>query len=78
MMGSNCLKPADVTGSRQNFRLSCTAARDLVVGTVLSSKDICFRRPATGLPPKSIDLILGKALAVHKEKGSPFLASDFH
>ena len=79
MMGSNCLKPADVElESRQNFRLSCAAARDLVVGTVLSSKDICFRRPATGLPPKSIDLILGKALAVRKEKGSPFLASDFY
>ena len=47
---------------RLNFRLSCVAKTDLAQGHILRKEDIAFSRPATGLAPKFIDLLLGKTL----------------
>lgn len=47
---------------RLNFRLSCVAKRDLSVGHRLSESDVAFRRPGDGLPPKMMNLLLGKTL----------------
>ena len=78
MLGSGQLCPTQSeVASRQSFRLSCTASRDLEQGTVLQNEDICFRRPATGLPPKSVDLIVGKTVNQFKLKGAPLNLSDF-
>jgi N-acetylneuraminate synthase/N,N'-diacetyllegionaminate synthase len=49
-------------GSRDGYRLSCTAGRDLPAGSILTPEDIRFRRPGTGLPPKSVDQLVGRRL----------------
>ena len=78
MLGSGDLRPTSAEmESRKNFRLSCTAARELKVGRCLQEADVCYRRPATGLPPGSIGLILGKALARTVAAGTPLSMEDF-
>ncbi|MDX1903378.1 MAG: N-acetylneuraminate synthase family protein [Thermonemataceae bacterium] len=47
---------------RLNFRLSCVAKTDLPQGHILQKEDITFSRPATGLAPKFVNLLIGKTL----------------
>lgn len=78
MLGSSCLQPnAAEIQSREGFRLSCTTARDLPAGASLQEEDILFQRPATGIPPKSIHLILGRTLLKDTPKGAPLNLTDF-
>lgn len=78
MLGCGDLKPTSAeVESRQNFRLSCTSSRDLPAGVPLQYSDIVFRRPAKGLPPKSLHLILGKCLKEPVLKGTPLNIVDF-
>lgn len=68
MLGSAELAPTRAEQrSREEFRLSCVAARDLPAGYRLTESDIVFRRPATGFPPSDIDQLVGRLLtsAVH-------------
>ena len=60
--------------ARELFRLSCVAKNDLPVGHVLSEADITFRRPAAGLPPGDIHLLIGRALVADVSRGYPLLA----
>ena len=62
--------------SREEFRLSCVAARDLASGTFLVESDIAFRRPATGLPPKQADRLIGQSLMRNIRRGEPIHADD--
>jgi len=79
MLGSGDLSPTLAEAeSRKNFRLSCTSARDLRAGIPLQQSDIVFRRPANGLPPKSLHLILGKCLKEAVTEGSPLNLTDFY
>ena len=78
MLGSSVLKPTDAERhSRQQFRLSCTASRDLEKGILLSTNDICFRRPANGLAPKFANLIVGKVVKNFIKEGKSLDFSDF-
>jgi len=78
MLGCGDLRPTPAElASRENFRLSCTAARDLPAGAVLKIDDISFRRPACGLPPKSMHLIVGRYLKQFTPKGTPLNLTDF-
>jgi N,N'-diacetyllegionaminate synthase len=64
MLGRPDLGPTEAESrSREEFRLSCTAAHDLPAGYMLTSADIVFRRPATGLPPAEVDRLIGRTLA---------------
>lgn len=76
MLGRGELAPTRVEQrSREEFRLACTAARDLLAGHVLTEGDIVFRRPATGLPPSQVDRLLGQSLAVDVRRGEAFQAA---
>jgi len=78
MLGCGDLQPTSAEAkARENFRLSCTAAYDLPEGTVLKVEDISFRRPACGLPPKSMHLIVGRCLKKFTSKGSPLNFDHF-
>ncbi len=68
--------PSEIEG-RTNYRLSCVAARDLPAGHVLRQDDVAFRRPGTGLPPKAIDQVLGRALAAAVSGGQVLGEADF-
>jgi N,N'-diacetyllegionaminate synthase len=64
MLGRPDLGPTEAESrSREEFRLSCAAARDLPAGHVLTQEDIVFRRPAAGLPPAEVDRLIGRPLA---------------
>lgn len=78
LLGSGELGPAEseLLG-REQYRLSCASARALSEGHILQEDDIVFRRPATGLPPSSIDLILGKPLARSVDPFETLRLSDF-
>jgi sialic acid synthase SpsE len=73
MLGSPELEPtAAEAGPRMEARLSCVAIRDLPAGHVLTEADIVFRRPATGLRPAQVGLILGRALGRATKLGEAF------
>jgi len=77
MLGDPAIRPTDEeAASRADFRLSCVAAEDLAAGTVLTSANIMFTRPGTGLPPKNADLLIGRRLATPVSRGTPILADQ--
>jgi len=77
MLGSPQLKPADAElRSREEFRLSCIAARDLPAGHVVAEADIAFHRPATGLPPSQADVLKGRRLSRGLKRGELFAFKD--
>jgi N,N'-diacetyllegionaminate synthase len=59
--GRTYLKESERFG-RENFRISCVAANDLMVGHVLSEHDIAFQRPGSGIKPAQAHLLLGRRL----------------
>ena len=78
MLGSDELGPTtSEAASRANFRLSCVAGRDLPVGSTLEPGSIVFRRPGTGLPPKALEWIVGRALARTVVSGAVLESKDF-
>jgi N-acetylneuraminate synthase/N,N'-diacetyllegionaminate synthase len=78
MLGEFTISPApsEMSG-REEYRLSCVAGRDLPAGHCLSESDIVFRRPGTGLPPRAIDLIVGKCLKHEVPAGKVIEPDDF-
>jgi N,N'-diacetyllegionaminate synthase len=61
--GSATIGPtASEAAGRIQFRLSCVAAHDLPAGHQLGARDIAFRRPGDGLPPKAVDRLVGRRL----------------
>ncbi len=73
MLGSPEIAPAAAElVSREIFRLSCVAARDLPAGHVIAEADVAFRRPATGLPPAQVGRLVGGALREAIRRGEPF------
>jgi sialic acid synthase SpsE len=61
---------------RRDFRLSCCAASELPAGHVLRSDDITFIRPATGLPPRAVDWIVGRTLRTSLSAGAVLKPED--
>jgi N,N'-diacetyllegionaminate synthase len=53
--------PSEMRG-RSDFRLSCVAAADLHAGHELTTADVEFRRPGTGVPPGEIGKLIGRRL----------------
>lgn len=47
--------------SRNKFRLSCAARRDIKKGDIIYDSDIVFVRPGTAIPPKDKGYIIGKS-----------------
>ncbi len=61
----------DIETSFRKYRRSLFISRDLEKGHTLTSKDIISVRPGDGLPPKFIDIILGRKLSESVQKGTP-------
>ena len=62
--------------NRREARLSCAARYDLSAGHTLTTSDIAFQRPGTGLPPKMITELVGKKLIRDVRSGSLFEVAD--
>ncbi|MES2661925.1 MAG: N-acetylneuraminate synthase family protein [Pseudomonadota bacterium] len=77
-IGSFEIKPtASELPNRINFRLSCVANGDLPEGHTLTLKDIGFRRPGHGLPPKKAETLIGKILKNKIKHGDVFQMDQF-
>ncbi len=50
------------TLARMYARRSIVAARELEKGSILTMKDIDFKRPGTGIPPTAVKQIIGRTL----------------
>ena len=62
---------------RENFRLSCVAARDLGPGHALREEDIAFQRPGSGVRPADAYLIIGRRLNKRKAMHEVLYPDDF-
>ena len=63
--------------SRQDYRVSAVAARNLSVGERLSAEMIACRRPGTGILPKDVHSYLGRDIVVSIVKGTPLQPDHF-
>jgi N-acetylneuraminate synthase/N,N'-diacetyllegionaminate synthase len=63
---------------RQNFRLSCTAARDIQVGEYLVAEDIIFQRPGDGIPPTHVSFLIGMQAKQPILKGNKIKKEHFY
>jgi N,N'-diacetyllegionaminate synthase len=62
--------------NRLAIRKSITAKRDLQQGEKIQENDISIKRPADGIEPKYITMILGKTVNTNIKKDSPILWSN--
>ena len=53
------------------FRRSLYIAEDMQAGDVLTQENVRSIRPGHGLPPKYLDLVLGKKVVKDVKKGTP-------
>lgn len=58
------------------MRRSIVAKLDLKKGTILSAEHIGFKRPANGLAPKMLELVIGKKLLKDVSKDEAFTGTD--
>lgn len=69
-IGISYLGPTEYENeSRENFRLSCCAAKDLFEGHVIEQDDISYFRPGKGLEPKYKYALLGRKTLNEFKKG---------
>jgi len=77
-MGSDAIEPAGSEAlGRQQYRLSMVAARDLAAGTPLTPDMVVFRRPGTGMLPKTLYSVLDARLARNIARGEPLRPDCF-
>lgn len=77
-LGTSLLGPSrSEDSSRNEFRLSCVAARNLERGQLVAEEDIRFCRPGSGLPPKALRWLVGRRLGRDVKKGATLLPEDF-
>jgi N-acetylneuraminate synthase len=63
-LGSDVKAPApSELAVRDLVRRSVTVVRDLRAGEVIQRADVALRRPATGIPPRDLDRVIGRRTA---------------
>lgn len=53
---------SDEEAKKAKFRRSIITSKDLVKGTILSEKDIVYKRPGTGIPPNEYKFVIGRKI----------------
>lgn len=70
MLGTFTKEPAAVEMHfKSHIRRSICAARNLVVGDVLTEADLSFLRPENGFPATAVDKVIGRSLLAAVKKG---------
>lgn len=62
---------------RELVRRSVTSSRDLAAGEPLQPGDVCLLRPGTGIPPRELVCVVGRALKHSVPAGTTLNWSDF-
>ena len=47
---------------RREARRSLVLARNMCAGEVITENDVIAKRPGTGIPPKDIEIVIGRVL----------------
>lgn len=77
LLGNGRKKPtAKERTIMQQVRRSILATRDLKAGTILTEKDICIKRPGTGIAPEFMSFLPGRELKRDIEKEEPITWQD--
>jgi N,N'-diacetyllegionaminate synthase len=77
LLGEGILKPTvGEAEMRRLARRSIVASRTLEKGRVLSTEDLAFQRPGTGLPPTEAGNLVGKTLIATVQRGSQLRVED--
>jgi len=72
LLGSDVKAPTESElAVRAVARRSVTATRDLGAGAVVVAEDVDMLRPAGGIAPKHIDLVVGRRMARDVQAGTP-------
>ena len=73
MLGDARIGPTRAEAEMRDVaRLSCVAARALPAGHALTSSDVAYRRPATGMPPAMARFLVGRRLKRDVAAGAAF------
>jgi len=70
-LGQVSYGPTEAERPSLKFRRTLYVAEDMAPGDVFTEKNLRAIRPGTGLPPKYIDLFMGKSIAVKAARGTP-------
>lgn len=78
MIGDGIKRPVpSEIPQRPLIRKSIVARHDLKAGRVLALGDVALKRPANGIEPKHMDVVLGRKLKTDLERDAPIQWSDF-
>ena len=78
LLGVSYFQPtANEQQSSRMYKLSLCYSRDLSPGTIITESHITFLRPGSGLPPSSLEYIVGLSLAKSVKSSSIIKLSDF-
>jgi N-acetylneuraminate synthase/N,N'-diacetyllegionaminate synthase len=75
-LGIPSKKPVETEETRKAIRRSLTASEAMTKGTEITREKISFRRPATGLPPRFIDTLIGRKTRRGVEQESTIVWDD--
>lgn len=70
-LGSISYGPTSAEQKSLGFRRSLYITRDLAPGDVLTAENLRAIRPGSGLPPKYIDVFMGRRVATAIKRGTP-------
>ncbi len=69
LLGEEEKKPVECESSARRYaRRSIVAKTDILRGTVITRECVTFKRPGTGIPPKNLELIIGRRAKKDIEK----------
>ena len=79
MIGKGEIYPTKTEQSnRKDFRLSCTASRDIEANHFLKEEDIVFQRPGEGIPPSLVNYLIGMKIRKSIRKGEQIKKEYFY
>ena len=77
ILGKNVKEPIEGEKKARIYaRRSIIARKDLMPGEVITFEKISIKRPATGIPPKYLNLIIGKRLKKEVKRDQPITWDD--
>jgi N,N'-diacetyllegionaminate synthase len=69
------VRPSELP-ARENARRSIVLERDLAAGTPISTEDLGFKRPGSGIPPFELERVVGKRLRRDAARGAALAYDD--
>lgn len=73
--GIKRITPEEIA-TKPRMQKSLTATREIRAGEIFSKDDILIRRPATGIPPKRLNDVIGKMAAKNIKADMPIRVAD--